>query len=473
MSYKMITTRLEGRIMEQLNNQQLKKAFHQEMINLYKKTSQELKYKSTRLLDLINKYGGYEAAVKFITTDNSAHDFAILWENERLDLSVEALIAREPYRELFLEDIVHFCDKKLEEYSYAPKKIETQEESFSQMLKDIFEDMGQDTFKQMAEIKAKDYFIYREPIAITKEDWKEIFVKPSIVTPKNQDMLLRMYLIEGYVEAVELSKEEGYSATYPYNEVVTALSKRIRANLKIEAPLSKEGGILWWHIVFEGGFKDNTCFEWRLRSELREAIRELIESKEVSIEGIEVQTHKSSESFLEEASIKEEMPSINTLEEIEEIEETQQIKELQEIEQRETMEELQETEQKEAIKEPEEVEQNEKIEQEVVKEVVSNRDIEAETVAHKKEDFIEAKQACIEYYGAICDLCGFDFGYTYGETFEGYIDVHNVKETGQKEILPDTNPIEDLIPICHNCHSIIHSQTPPYTVEQMRKLIKA
>ena len=90
--------------------------------------TKELRYKSPRLMDLINKYGGYEAAVKYITTENNVQDFAVLWENERLDLSVEALITNNRYRQLFMEEIVKYCDRKLEEYSYAPNKIDEEVE---------------------------------------------------------------------------------------------------------------------------------------------------------------------------------------------------------------------------------------------------------------------------------------------------------------------------------------------------------
>ena len=115
--------------MTELSTDQLKKSFHQEMINLYKKVIKSIKYKPTRLMDYINKYGGYEAAVKYISTESNVQDFAVLWEKERLDLSVEALIASENYRSLFQEEIVAFCDRKLKEYSYAPNKIEEVEEA--------------------------------------------------------------------------------------------------------------------------------------------------------------------------------------------------------------------------------------------------------------------------------------------------------------------------------------------------------
>ena len=80
--------------MMQLNNEQIKQSFHNEMILIYKRITKELKYKSPRLIDLINKHGGYEAAIKYLATESSVQDFAVLWENERLDLSIEVYLTR-------------------------------------------------------------------------------------------------------------------------------------------------------------------------------------------------------------------------------------------------------------------------------------------------------------------------------------------------------------------------------------------
>jgi predicted HNH restriction endonuclease len=33
------------------------------------------------------------------------------------------------------------------------------------------------------------------------------------------------------------------------------------------------------------------------------------------------------------------------------------------------------------------------------------------------------------------------------------------------------NPIEDLRPVCPNCHAIIHRCTPPYSIEDVRRFL--
>ena len=226
--------------MTEANTEQLKKLFHQEIIDLYKKIIKSVKYKPTRLMDYINKYGGYEAAVKYISTESNVQDFAVLWEKERLDLSVEALITNEKFRSLFSEDILSFCDRKLKEYSYAPNKIEEVEEPSGYVEEpeekiDLAELLKQKEM-YLSKTSKKEYPIYQQSVGISVSDWKDMLTNVKIVTANNLDLILRIYAIGDHVGPKELNAEEGYSSTYPYKEVIMALGKRIKMALKIDVP---------------------------------------------------------------------------------------------------------------------------------------------------------------------------------------------------------------------------------------------
>ena len=475
--------------MTELSTDQLKKTFHQEMINLYKQIIKSIKYKPTRLMDFINKYGGYEAAVKYISTESNVQDFAVLWEKERLDLSVEALIASEAYRSLFQEEIVAFCDRKLKEYSYAPNKIEEVEEPTGYFDEDEKIDLGE-LLKQkelyLPKVAKKDYPLYHQAIAITCDEWKEVVTNTKIVTANNLDLLLRIYTIGDAVGPKELAKEEGYSNTYPYKEVIMALGKRIKTYLKIEVPTGEDGKSLWWHILFNGGLKDNSDFEWSLKKDLRKAFDELIDTG--VIDKVEVQSQKEIQDIEEEVVLKVEevtkpasSTSVNkedTLSAFDRLFES--------IMAGSKSVKKEETQKEEAPKvEPLKEEYPLKVEKVSSEENTLNL-IEASKEMNEIEEHtpscdetLEAdykeklKKECIDYYGAICDICGFDFGYTYGEAYEQCIDVHNQKDVQGEEILPTTHPTEDLIPICHNCHQVIHSVVPALSVDEMRKMVKA
>ena len=80
----------------------------------------------------------------------------------------------------------------------------------------------------------------------------------------------------------------------------------------------------------------------------------------------------------------------------------------------------------------------------------------------------KARQACIEHYGCKCFICGFNFEEKYGAIGKGFIHVHHEVPLSEikKEYIVD--PINDLKPLCPNCHAIIHRTTPPITVNELK-----
>lgn len=83
-----------------------------------------------------------------------------------------------------------------------------------------------------------------------------------------------------------------------------------------------------------------------------------------------------------------------------------------------------------------------------------------------------ARKACIEYYGATCFICNFDFKERYGEIMNGFIHVHHIKSLASIGEQYDVDPIEDLRPVCPNCHAVLHHRNPPYSLDEIRKLLK-
>lgn len=85
----------------------------------------------------------------------------------------------------------------------------------------------------------------------------------------------------------------------------------------------------------------------------------------------------------------------------------------------------------------------------------------------------EARNACIKAHGCVCAICGFDFGKIYGDAFIGIIEVHHIVpiSTIGKEYILD--PVNDLVPVCPNCHTALHSKKDGvYTVEELKEIIK-
>ena len=79
-----------------------------------------------------------------------------------------------------------------------------------------------------------------------------------------------------------------------------------------------------------------------------------------------------------------------------------------------------------------------------------------------------ARKKCIEYYGAICSICGFDFGKVYGPLGKDYMEVHHLKPLSEINETYQVDPVNDLRPVCPNCHAMIHRKDPPLSIEQVK-----
>ncbi|WP_017221377.1 HNH endonuclease [Moritella dasanensis] len=67
-----------------------------------------------------------------------------------------------------------------------------------------------------------------------------------------------------------------------------------------------------------------------------------------------------------------------------------------------------------------------------------------------------ARKKCIDHYGTSCIICGFNFKEVYGNEAEGFIHVHHIKPLHLINQEYTVNQIEDLRPVCPNCHAYIH-----------------
>ncbi len=85
-----------------------------------------------------------------------------------------------------------------------------------------------------------------------------------------------------------------------------------------------------------------------------------------------------------------------------------------------------------------------------------------------------ARMKCIEHYGCKCAVCGIDFGDYYGDFASGFIHVHHIKPIHEIKQEYVVNPLTDLIPVCPNCHAVLHMKTKDgkqYSVEELRQII--
>lgn len=94
-------------------------------------------------------------------------------------------------------------------------------------------------------------------------------------------------------------------------------------------------------------------------------------------------------------------------------------------------------------------------------------------MANKYERNTKARKECVEKKGYRCMVCGLDFVETYGEIGRDFIHVHHVtpiSSIGKKYKL---NVDTDLVPVCPNCHYMLHRKEPPYSIEELRKIYES
>ena len=97
---------------------ELEKQFDRDMRNIYTTAKRECGYNATRFLQLVGEKGGLAAAKQLISKPGGTEGFTTLWEYQRLDLSVEALVLKPEYKSLFSENEQKLCRDRLIEFGY-------------------------------------------------------------------------------------------------------------------------------------------------------------------------------------------------------------------------------------------------------------------------------------------------------------------------------------------------------------------
>ena len=102
-----------------MSTNELETAFHERMRQIYDQAEDECGYKATRFLQMVNVDGGLAAARKLLSAGGYSEGLTRLWEEKRLDISMEATILQEPWQQLFTEQELAIARKKLEELGYS------------------------------------------------------------------------------------------------------------------------------------------------------------------------------------------------------------------------------------------------------------------------------------------------------------------------------------------------------------------
>lgn len=82
-----------------------------------------------------------------------------------------------------------------------------------------------------------------------------------------------------------------------------------------------------------------------------------------------------------------------------------------------------------------------------------------------------ARDECIKHHGTSCRVCGFSFGERYGSLGNSFIHVHHLVPLSNIGTDYVVDPVKDLVPVCPNCHAMLHRSNPPLSVDELRKML--
>jgi 5-methylcytosine-specific restriction protein A len=63
------------------------------------------------------------------------------------------------------------------------------------------------------------------------------------------------------------------------------------------------------------------------------------------------------------------------------------------------------------------------------------------------------------------------FKKTYGEIGKNFIHVHHIKPLAGVAGEYKLDPFKDLVPVCPNCHAMLHTYNPPLSVQELKNIL--
>lgn len=100
---------------------ELENAFHDEMIRVYERAKKECHYTATRFMQMVIDHGGLAAAKMLLASPRISEGLTRLWQEKRLDISMEATVIREPWCRLFSPEELAVARKRLEDLGYKSR----------------------------------------------------------------------------------------------------------------------------------------------------------------------------------------------------------------------------------------------------------------------------------------------------------------------------------------------------------------
>ncbi len=95
-----------------------------------------------------------------------------------------------------------------------------------------------------------------------------------------------------------------------------------------------------------------------------------------------------------------------------------------------------------------------------------------EFIGSRYERDPQNRKDAIKLHKTTCFACGFNFMDMYGDFGKDFIEIHHINPLADQDSEVIINPQTDLIPLCANCHRMIHHRKPCLSLEELKELIE-
>lgn len=118
------TAKPERRVLDMESDvSELERQFQTAMFSIYQRAKFEANYNATIFLNMLSDRGALPTAKYLINADKPSDGYTNLWQRQRLDLTVEAMvIENDKWHPLFQPAELRKAEERLAEYQYQAKK---------------------------------------------------------------------------------------------------------------------------------------------------------------------------------------------------------------------------------------------------------------------------------------------------------------------------------------------------------------
>jgi 5-methylcytosine-specific restriction protein A len=77
----------------------------------------------------------------------------------------------------------------------------------------------------------------------------------------------------------------------------------------------------------------------------------------------------------------------------------------------------------------------------------------------------------VRFHGYRCVVCDLLLVDRYAPLGERFIHVHHIRPLAKLGRRYRVDPTCDLVPVCPNCHAMLHQRTPPLSIKALRMIL--